>query len=155
MTRGSFVACLGVLILTCAGCGGPLGPLSGGALSGDEAPLPAEWTFASEIEQVQLETRPADPYSVNTWIGVVGGNLYIPTSLILGEEDPGQRAWVQHVQSDPNVRLRIEEKVYALKAIRVEDEATINNVKTSLLAKYGEEPTEHSDRAWVYQLTTR
>lgn len=155
MFRGSIAACLVSLSLTTAGCGGPLGPFSGGALSGDEAPLPSDWTYASDIEQVQLETDPDNPYSVNTWIGVVDGDLYIPTSLIMGDEDPEQRTWVQHVQDNPLVRVGIEDKIYELKAMRVLDEDVAAQVKTVLLAKYGEATTEHSNRAWVYRLEPR
>ena len=155
MFRGSIAACLVSLSITSAGCGGPLGPFSGGALSGDEAPLPSDWTYVSDIEQVQLETDPDNPYSVNTWIGVVDGDLYIPTSLIMGDEDPEQRTWVQHVQDNPLVRVRVEDKIYLLRATRIVDEETINRVKPALLAKYGEAPTEHSDRAWIFGLTAR
>ena len=155
MFRGSIAACLVSLSITSAGCGGPLGPFSGGALSGDEAPLPSDWTYVSDIEQVQLETDPDNPYSVNTWIGVVDGDLYIPTSLIMGDEDPEQRTWVQHVQDNPLVRVRIEDKIYELQAIRVLDEDIAAEVKIVLLAKYGESTTEHSNRAWVYRLESR
>ena len=155
MFRGLLATCLVCLSLISSGCGGPLGPFSGGALSGDEAPLPSNWTAVSDVEQVQLETRPTDPYSVNTWIGVVDGNLYIPTSLIMGDKDPAQRAWVQHVQDNPHIRLRVGDNIYPLKATRILDSDAVDKVKRALLLKYGEESTPHSDQAWIYSLTAR
>ena len=155
MFRGSLATCLVSLSLLSSGCGGPLGPFSGGALSGDEVPLPSDWSAVSDIKQVQLETRSTDPYSVNTWIGVVDGNLYIPTSLIMGDKDPAQRAWVQHVQDNPHIRLRVGDNIYPLKATRILDSDAVDKVKRALLLKYGEESTPHSDQAWIYSLTAR
>lgn len=143
------------LALCLGACSDPLGPFAGGALSGPEADAPNSWAFARDIEVIQLETRPSDPHSVNTWIGVVDDALYVPTSLILGEEDPAQRSWVQHVQADPNVRLRIDGTVFNAMAVRVTDEALIARVKTVLLAKYEEQATEHSDRAWLFRMEGR
>ena len=147
-----FVLCC---TLCCSACSDPLGPFAGGALSGPEAETPDSWAFATDIEVIQLETRPDDPHSVNTWIGVVDDALYIPTSLIMGEEDPGQRAWVQHVQANPAVRLRMDGSIYNATAVRVTDESTIAQVKTALLAKYDEAATEHSNRAWVFRMEGR
>ena len=153
-TRPGRAAAAGLLLFLSA-CGGPLGPLAGGALSGNEAQTPDSWAFARDVEVIQLETRPDDPYSVNVWIGIVDGELYVPTSLILGEEDPAQRDWVQHVQQDPNVRLRIGENIYAATATRVHDEGTIAAVKDAMLAKYAEAATEHSNAAWVFRMEGR
>lgn len=144
-----------VFITLIASCGGPIGPLSGGALSGESAPAPSDWGFARDVETAQLETRPQDPYSVNIWIGVLDGALYVPTSLILGDERPTERAWVQHVEADPEVRIRIDGKIYAGQARRVQNPDIVSAVKALMLAKYEEEATPHSDGAWVYEITAR
>lgn len=135
---------------------GPLGPLSGGKLGGEphRGDLP-NWDFVADVETVQLETRPDDPYSVNTWVGSYDGRLVVPTSLILGDDEPTEREWVRNVQADPRVRLRIEGVVYELKAERVEDEATLEGARAALLSKYEEEPTDHARRAWIYELGPR
>ena len=62
-----------LLILAC----GPLGPLPGGELSGSVASAPSDWSFTDEQENVQLETRPSDPYSVNVWGAGVDGSFYV------------------------------------------------------------------------------
>ena len=48
------------------GCG-PFVLLPGGRLDGSPAPTPSNWSSTSEVDTVQLETRPEDPYSVNIW----------------------------------------------------------------------------------------
>lgn len=135
---------------------GPLGPLSGGKLGGEphRGDLPS-WDFVADVETVQLETRPDDPYSVNTWIGSYEGRLVVPTSLILGDDEPTEREWVRNVQADPRVRLRIEGVVYELKARRVEDEATLEGARAALLSKYEVEADDHARRAWIYELGPR
>jgi hypothetical protein len=83
-----------VLVLSFA-CGGPVGPVPGGALSGSVKPAPADWSFVELVEQVQLETKPAAPHSVNTWIGTSAGALYLPTSMIRGPKLPTERdIWI-------------------------------------------------------------
>ena len=39
--------------------------------------MPDGWTFTNEVDTVQLETRPGDPYSVNIWCVAIEGALYV------------------------------------------------------------------------------
>jgi hypothetical protein len=48
------------------GCG-PFLLLPGGKLDGVAQSAPADWSIADEVDTVQLETNPHDPYSVNIW----------------------------------------------------------------------------------------
>lgn len=137
-------------LCTALACGGPLGPVSGGALSGEVAAVPSDWSFANAVEQVQIETNPADPYSVNTWIGSLDGKLYVPSSMIRGPENPAERTWVQHVQREPAVRVRIEGKLYALDAVRVTDESEYAAVLAALDAKYELAPGERDPARAVF-----
>lgn len=140
------------LLVVASGCG-PLGPIPGGALRGPvhEGPLPA-WNTVADVEQIQLETRPGDPYSVNTWCGVHAGRLYVPTSLIRGADDPMEREWVRNVLEDARVRARIDGVVYPLLAVRVEDEQELAAARAALLQKYDVEPDEHVAKGWIFRL---
>ena len=150
-----------VLILSCSvliGCGGPLGPLAGGQLSGvqiDEHVT--NWSFAADAEQVQLETRSADgsPHSVNVWSAVLDERLYIPTSLVRGPESPQQRGWVSHVMSQPEARLRIGEQIYPVTLSRITGPQQKVAVVKQLFAKYGGDVSARSDQAWVFEVTYR
>ena len=143
-----------VLAAMVLGCG-PLGPIPGGRLRGDVAPPPLDWSSMADVRQAQLETRPEDPHSINIWLGVVGGRLYVTSSLILGPDDPNERDWVQHVLADPRVRLRIDGRVYELNAVRVQDPVLVETVRSTMIDKYEVEPDAHSDAAWVFQLAPR
>ena len=141
--------------LLLAGCG-PLGPFPGGQLSGSIEGQPiSDWSFVDEHETVQLETRPDDPYSLNVWIARHDDKAYISTSLILGEEEPSERAWVQHVGEDPRVRVRIDGTLYERRAVRVLDPAEVAAALDALLTKYEVDKGERSDRAWVFRLDPR
>ena len=141
-----------VSILGCA----PLGPVPGGALRGEtHAGRSPDWNSLAAVHTIQLESRPSDPYSVNTWLGVVDGVLYVPSSLIYGPDVPTERGWVRHVQEDARVRLRIEGTVYELRAVRIEDAATAERVRSALLEKYGVAPDEHTAQAWIFRMDAR
>jgi hypothetical protein len=148
----AFALLLGVPLTAC----GPLGPLAGGRLYGDVHTAPvSDRSFTGAVETVQLETNPSDPYSVNTWCGDYQGALYVPTSLILGTDDPAERTWVKNVEADPNVRVRIEGTVYPLRAVRVEDPVELDAVRAVLLGKYDVALDAHSSGAWIFRLEPR
>jgi hypothetical protein len=156
--NASLPARLGIisLALFSIACGGPLGPMAGGKLRGDTHTGPvADWAFAKEVKTVQLETNPVSPHSVNTWIGVVNGHAYIPTSLILGPDDPTERKWVANVVADPAIRVRIEGVVFDLEAVKVEDQREREEVRSAMMTKYEAEPDPHSANAWIFRLEDR
>ena len=151
----SIVSQLVLLVLLGTACG-PLGPFSGGALRGSvhDGAAPS-WQTVAALETVQLETSPGDPHSVNIWCAESGGRLYIATSLILGADEPLDRAWVQHVEEDPRVRLRADGVIYLLEAKRVEAEPERTSAWNSLVEKYEVEVDDHARGAWIYRLDPR
>jgi hypothetical protein len=158
--RAPFPA-LPLLVLLLAGavsCGGPLGPFSGGRLSGDEGPaVVADWSFVDGIETAQLETQPSDPHSVNVWCAGLGDRLYVPSSMILGPKVPTERSWVSHVQAAPAVRIRLDDTVYPRTAVRVEDPAEFEAARAALEAKYEIAPEDRDPerQIWIYRLEPR
>jgi hypothetical protein len=136
-------------VLTLSGCL-PLGPIPGGALSGDVAPPPGDWTEQNAVGTIQLETRPDDPYSVNLWGVGVGRSYYV------GSGGGGESTWVEHISADPNVRLRIGGAIYELRAVRTEDPAELAPVRQSYMEKYDvDQAAEEWDAAWFYRLEPR
>jgi len=142
---------LAIFALAC----GPIGPIPGGRLSGPVENAPADWGFASDVGTIQLETRPDDPHSVNTWCGVVDGALYVPTSLIRGTDEPSEREWVANALADPRVRIRVGDSVYQARAVRVDDPTEREAARAALIAKYDVEPDPHSEAAWVFRMEAR
>jgi hypothetical protein len=97
-----------------SGCGGPFLLLPGGRLAGAEAPLDLS-LVPSGAAVLQLETNANGPYSVNLGFRQIAGQIYI-------DPDP-ERRWYQHIQADPNVRIRFggEDAVHPVLAEVVTD----------------------------------
>ena len=88
-----------MMCLLLAGCSGPFIWLPGGQLSGTEAPLELS-AVPDGVEILQLETNPSNPYSVNLGFQRISGQIYI---------DPApERQWYQHIQANPQVRIRFD-----------------------------------------------
>ena len=120
-----------LLICWClAGCGGPLGMIHGGKLDGMAVSDSVEdWSFTRDVEEIQLETNPADPYSVNVWCVGKGPSLWVTA----GRE---ANTWAQNLVADPRVRVRIGDKIYERKAVRVTDPQEVELVLSLYEEKY-------------------
>ena len=70
------------------------------------------------------------PHSVTVWCVTAGNGLYIAA------DDADKKSWVANVARDPNVRLKIKDKVYEQKLVPVTDAATIASVDSGFVRKY-------------------
>jgi len=139
------------LLLTAAiaGCGRPILLLPGDALEGPTVATPDDWSFTKAIDTVQLETRPADPYSVNIWVIAMGESLYVHAGA-------NRSAWVENIEADPNVRMRIANSIYDLTASRVVEQAEFDRFSDAYEQKYGRRPrNENVAQAYLFRLGAR
>ncbi len=144
MRRLSFV----LLVCPLLACG-PFVTIPGGTLSGEIAPVPDDWSFSDAVETVQLETRPEDPYSVNVWGVAVGRDFYVAAA-------ESSNAWARHIANDDRVRLRIEGKIYELRAERDDTPETRARFLAAAKAKYDFEPDpEETSDAVLFRLVSR
>lgn len=141
-----FVA-LAALVLA-AGCG-PFFLLPGGALEGTPASVPADWSFSDEVDTVQLETRPEDPYSVNIWIVGLGPHLYVHAGT-------NRSNWVEHIEANSEVRVRIEDALYELSASRVDGQEEFARFADAYEKKYDLRPrNENVAEVYVFRIGAR
>jgi hypothetical protein len=139
------------LLLTApiAGCGRPFVLFPGGALEGQTSTTPASWSFTDDVKTVQLETRPADPYSVNIWVIAMGSNLYVHAGA-------NRSTWVENMEADPNVRLRVNDSIYELAGSRVEDQEEFDRFSAAYEQKYARRPrNENVAEAYLFRLGPR
>lgn len=138
----------------------PVFVFAGGALSGSEEPVPESWAFSRDVDTVQVETRPSDPYSVNVWGVAVESFVYVAAS------DGGESRWAREIEADPRVRLKVGERLFALRATRLtagEGEAAnqeaneeLARVVDAYVEKYDLDPDESFvGGAWVFRLQAR
>jgi hypothetical protein len=130
-------------------CEGPTAVFPGGALTGPVEPAPASFAFARDAGTVQLETRPEDPYSVNVWAVAVGDHLYIAAG-------DSENAWASYIRSDPRVRVKMGEDVYALRATPTADQPELDAFLAAAVTKYDFDPDpEQQDKAMLFRLEPR
>ena len=142
------IAIVALALCVSVACG-PMVMIPGGELSGDTAPVPADWSFTDAVETVQLETRPEDPYSVNIWGVGVGDQFYVAS----GKSD---NAWAGHIAADDRVRLRIEGTVYEMRAVRDDSSEGRERFLEAAKAKYDFEPEpDQASEAILFRLVAR
>ncbi|MBW2420406.1 MAG: hypothetical protein JRH19_17830 [Deltaproteobacteria bacterium] len=149
MTHALAPLLLLVTSLFALACDGPLLLMAGGQLEGPVKTAPADWSFAGDRGLCELETRPAEPYSVNIAYTVLNGVVYINAG-------DTETQWVENMAEDSNVRLRIDGNIYELRAERVTDRDEI--------ARFGKAWTDQAffhrdptglDPVWIYRLAAR
>jgi hypothetical protein len=138
-----------MLAASLAGCGRPFVLLPGGALEGSTAAIPDSWSFTDAVDTVQLETRPTDPYSVNIWVIALDPDLYVHAGA-------SRSTWVEHIETDPNVRLRVSDSIYELVASRVDGQDEFDRFSDAYEQKYERRPRNESvAEAYLFRLQAR
>ena len=118
------------LILLCAGCG-PIGPMPGLAIGGQEQPAPDDFAFAQEHDLLLVRTFFGGwlPQVHTIWgVGVDDGIYAIAV--------PGA-SWRARINDDPDVLLRVGDTYYSLTAARADDATDKQRVFDAYIAKYG------------------
>lgn len=128
-----------VIVATCLyGCGNPMGPIPGGALQGEEADWPLDWSFTDDIENVLLETGADDPYSVTVWGVYEGPHFYVAAA----DKDSN---WAQNILAQPFIKLSIANKLYAGRAIQVLDNDEARRILLLYISKYDIGPEDQQE----------
>jgi hypothetical protein len=137
-----------ILLLTLSACSEYL-PIAGGELEGTVSPLPAHWSELATTKIVQLESTDEAPYSVNLWMAEVGGAPHVFSG-------DNRAAWVENIAGNPDVRLKIGEEIFELRAIRVTDATVFETFAQTWEAKYGNRPRNESvDETYLFRLAPR
>jgi hypothetical protein len=120
--------------------------MSGGELHGRVAEAPVIWQLDEDSGLAQLETRPADPYSINLTYVQLDGRFYI----YAGDT---RTNWVKHIEEDPAVRIRVGDTIYAARAVRVlrNDEIAEFAAIWENLSLFQRDPLG-LDEVWLYRL---
>ncbi|MBB84827.1 MAG: hypothetical protein CL931_13550 [Deltaproteobacteria bacterium] len=149
MSRIRTILALSVIALSMSACSRPFVFFPGGQLAGEVAPPPADWSFTDEISTIQIETNPADPYSVNIWVLELEGALYLHAGA-------NRAAWVEHLEADPRLRIKVDETIYELVSARVTDADEFARFAEKYEEKYGGRPrNENIAEIYLLRLTNR
>ena len=146
MIRYSVLVALSLLMLACEG---PFTFFSGGELNGTVTEPPGIWQFEEQSGLAQLETRPEDPYSINFAYVQLNDHLY----AYAGDT---RTNWVQHIEQNPLVRVRIGETIYPLHAVRVDEGDELDEFAEvwASHSTFQRDPKQF-DEVWLYRLERR
>jgi hypothetical protein len=114
----------------------------GFGLSGEVVQQAVEdWSFTSDAKEIFIETTTSYgiPHSVTAWCVIVEDELYVAA------DDADKKSWVANVARDPNVRLKIGDKVYEQKLVPVTDAGIQASIDSGFARKYEYEEEETDD----------
>lgn len=97
------------------------------------------------MQEIHLETRPwyGIPHSVTTVLWRDGDELFVPCKSC------DQKRWPKSVAADPDVRLKVNGRLYAMRAEKIADDAERRRV----LSVFGG-PDAPQD-VWAYRMVPR
>lgn len=150
-TGGSCIRSTSILLLTfvLAACSSDWLPFSSGEIDGEVTPIPADWSGVADAEVIQLETNPAEPYSVNLWIIAMNGSLYVHAGA-------NRATWVENIEASPLVRVGYDGRTYELQASRVTSPEEFEALSEIYKKKYGNYPRNRNiEEIYLYRLTPR
>ncbi len=121
-----------VLSLVATACFDPEDQRPGLRLTGDPVAIPADWSFTNDHREIAVEVQSPYflPHSVTIWCAEVDGVLYI------GARNPESKRWPGWVDADPEVRLKIGERLYEVKLIPLDQPKRIDRLRQAYAAKY-------------------
>ncbi len=130
----------------------PWAQLPGKRITGEEVTERIEdWSFMEPSTRVILEVRPSDPYSLYIRAYLHEGILY------LNSISPENR-WTQFLLEDPNLRLKVKNKIYKVLATRVEDPELVNEIQKAreqMSPRLLERTAEERAQNWYFRVDSR
>jgi len=97
-----------------------------------------DWSFTGDHTEIFVQTNPwyGIPFSVTTVVATVDGELYVPSIYETKAEFPGSKYWNGVIEDNPEVILKIGDKLYPRQARLVTSEAEFDRAFEALANKY-------------------
>ena len=101
------------------------GPVPGGSLRGTPAPTPTDWAEAlgGEHGLCEIEARPAKPHSIQLDCFLRNGKVHVQSHRWALASWWPVTSWAAIWIAEPDVRLRLGDRLYDVRAVRVDDPA--------------------------------
>jgi len=152
---------IGGLLVGARFADGPIAIVAGGPFKSGElvnGPEP-DWSFVHDVKEVEFQLL--DPArSRTTWILDHEGKAYIPCGYMTTWWGKLWKRWPLEAEKDPRIVLRIGDKLYERRLVRIQDGPVVAPLLAELSRKYagGQEiPMEAvtSGYLWLYELAPR
>ena len=127
---------------------GPCGPIAGGQLEGQVMTEQVnDFRFVSEAEQCALEVMDEKAHSVTVNCWAVGKQLFV------GCMDCDGKTWSEVISRQPQARIKINNKLYPVRATRMQDPGAIQRAWQYRWSKYEEgEVAPLPEGYWLFHL---
>ena len=152
------VAALALTALAARMSDGPIGAFAGGPLESGErmAEGLSDWTEFRGVDAIDLQLL-EPPRSRRVWILVDDdGSLYIPSGFV--QSLPIWKHWPHEAVADGRSVIRVEERLYPVQLVRIEDLQLLSKLGRRLTVKYElpaqEGPPDPGD-FWVFRVDPR
>jgi hypothetical protein len=152
---------IGILLVGARFADGPIAVIAGGPFKSGElvgGPEP-DWSFVRDVQEVEFQLlEPAR--SRTTWILYHEGKAYIPCGYMTTWWGKLWKQWPLEAEKDPRIVLRVGDKLYERKLVRIQEGPVVAPLLGELRRKYvpdREIPMEAvtSGYLWLYELAPR
>jgi hypothetical protein len=126
---------------------GPLGPFPGGAFEGMPSKGPVEDELLLDEGEIQLQVPADPPYTITTHAFVIDGALYVGADFVF----PFKR-WVHIVQEDPRVLLRIGDRLFQRRAVRIREPGEVRRLLEQVSRERGVDPDDWLTDVWFFRM---
>jgi hypothetical protein len=152
---------VGGLLIGARFADGPVAIVAGGPFTSGElvsGPEP-DWSFVRNVQEVEFQLVDP-PRSRTTWILDHEGKAYIPSGYMTTWWGKIWKRWPHEAEKDPRIVLRIGDKLYERKLVRIQEGPSVAPLLAELSRKYAggrEIPMEAvtSGYLWLYELAPR
>ena len=126
---------LTALLLCAAACIEPSDRRPGLRLSGELVTEPvSDWSFTADHREIYVETR--TPWLIPHSVTIVCA-ADADGKLFIAARNPVGKRWVSNVERDPEVRLKIGDRLYEVRLAPLSDPADLDHVRAAYAAKMG------------------
>jgi hypothetical protein len=152
---------IAVLLVGARFADGPIAIVAGGPFKSGElvsGPEP-DWSFVRDVREVEFQLlEPAR--SRTTWILYHEGKAYIPSGYMTTWWGKIWKQWPHEAEKDPRIILRVGDKLYERKLVRIQEGPVVAPLLGELSRKYlsgTEVPMEAvtSGYLWIFELAPR
>lgn len=126
---------------------GPLGPFPGGAFQGAPEHALVERVLQLEGDEIQLQVPANPPYTITTHAFEVDGELYVGADFVF----PFKR-WVNIVEKNPEVVLRIRDRLIQRRAVRIKEPAESRRILERVSRLRGVDPDDWLTEVWFFRM---
>ncbi|HIG41403.1 MAG: hypothetical protein ABGY96_02755 [bacterium] len=117
---------------------GPMEIITGGPFkTGELATAPDDWSFLTGRMEIEFQTMEPDSSRI-VWLVVLDKRLYVISGYMNTGYGKIWKQWPHHLVADDRVVLRIDEKLYEQRMVRMMEHPQLLDLMTINIKKYGD-----------------